>query len=403
VTFTDCTRLAAGALVRYPLRTCMMLLATAIGVAAVLVLTALGEGARRFVAAEFQSLGTHLLIVLPGKVETTGMGPGLAAGESPRDITLEDARALLRSPSVDKVAPIVVGAAVVSFGGLERDITVMGSTASLLDLRRWEMARGEFLTDQDWDRASPECVIGHTIDRELFAGRSSIGQWLRVGDRRCRVVGVLARQGMSVMVDVDELVLLPVVSAQQLLNAPGLFRVLVEATDRSTVAAAQRDITEIMKKRHRGKEDVTIITQDSVLSTFDGIFRALTAGLAGIASVSLLVAGVLIMNIMLVAVSQRTREIGLLKALGANRGHITRLFLTEAVILATFGAGAGIVLGSAAVWLMRTLYSDLDFMPPVWAVAGAFAIAVGCGLLFGLMPARRAARLDPIAALAGRL
>jgi putative ABC transport system permease protein len=223
-----------------------------------------------------------------------------------------------------------------------------------------------------------------------------------VGERRCRIVGVLAKQGMSVMVNVDELVILPVASAQQLLNVPGLFRVLVQAAGREAVLPAKRDVTEILKTRHRGQEDVTVITQDSVLATFDGIFRALTAALAGIASISLLVAGVLIMNVMLVAVSQRTREIGLLKALGANRRQVTRLFLTEAVILSIFGAVAGTVVGYAAVGLMKGLYPNLDFTPPLWAVAGAFAVAVACGMLFGILPARRAARLDPIAALAGR-
>lgn len=401
MTFGDCNRVAFGALVRYPLRTAMMLLATAIGVAAVLVLTALGEGARRFVAQEFQSLGTHLLVVLPGKTETTGMGPGLMAGETPRDITLEDAGALLRSPAVEKVAPIVIGAATVSFNGLERDITIMGATASLVEVRHWKVGLGKFLHEEDWDRASPECVIGDTIRRELFADQPAVGQWLRVGERRCRVVGVLAKQGMSVMVNVDELVILPVASAQQLLNVPGLFRILIQAASRDDVLPAKRDVTEILKERHRGQEDVTVITQDSVLSTFDGIFGALTAALAGIASVSLVVAGVLIMNVMLVAVSQRTREIGLLKALGANRREVTRLFLTEAVILSIFGAIAGMILGYAAVALMRGLYPDIDFTPPVWAVAGSFAIAVGCGMVFGILPARRAARLDPITALAG--
>jgi putative ABC transport system permease protein len=402
MTLTDSTRVAFSALARYPLRTTMMLLATAIGVAAVLVLTSLGEGARRFVSGEFQSLGTHLLIVLPGKVETSGMGPGLMTGETPRDITLGDAQALRRSPWVREVAPLVIGAAPVSWNGLEREITVMGATASLLTVRQWRIGLGEFLRDQDWDVASPECVIGDKVRRELFGTTPPIGRWLRVGERRCRVVGVLARQGMSVMVNVDELVILPVAAAQQLLNAPGLFRILIQADGREDVQPGRRDVVRIIRERHRGQEDVTVITQDGVLSTFDGIFGALTAALAGIASVSLVVAGVLIMNVMLVAVSQRTREIGLLKALGANRDQVMRLFLTEAVILSAFGALAGTALGMAAVFGMRLVYPELDFSPPAWAVAGSFLIAIGCGMVFGILPARRAARLDPIAALAGR-
>lgn len=402
MTFLDCNRVAFGALARYPLRTAMMLLATAIGVCAVLVLTSLGEAARRFVAAEFQALGTHLLVVLPGKTETTGMGPGLMTGETPRDLTLEDARALLRIPSVAQVAPLVVGAATVYYGGLQRDITVMGATAALVDVRQWRLALGRFLRDEDWERAAPDCVLGAVVRSELFGDGPVIGQWLRVGERRCRVVGVLARQGISVMVNVDELVVMPVASAQQLLDVPGLFRVLVQAVDRDSVLTARREVIETIKLRHRGVEDVTVITQDSVLATFDGIFGALTAALAAIASVSLMVAGILIMNIMLVAVSQRTAEIGLLKALGANRSQITRLFLSEAVMLALFGAIFGIAVGYAVVAVLQGLYPDLEFHPPPWAVAGSFAIAVVCGMVFGILPARRAARLDPIAALARR-
>jgi putative ABC transport system permease protein len=400
--FLDCNRVAFSALARYPLRTAMMLLATAIGVAAVLMLTALGEAARRFVAAEFQSLGTHLLIVLPGKMETTGGGPGLMLGRSPRDLTLGDAAALLRSPAVEKVAPVAVGSAAVSFGGLEREGPVMGSTASMLEIRRWTVSIGESLQHEDWDRASPDCVIGAVLRRELFGDTPPVGQWLRVGDRRCRVRGVLRPQGRSVMVDVDELVILPVASAQALLNSPGLFRVLVQARSRAAMPVAKRDILRIVKTRHRGDEDITVITQDAVLSTFDGIFGTLTVALAGIASVSLIVAGVLIMNVMLVAVSQRTREIGLLKALGGNRRQIMLLFLSEAIILATIGALVGLGLGFIAVAVMAGVYPTLDFAPPTWAVTSAVVIAILSGVVFGLLPARRAARLDPIAALAGR-
>jgi putative ABC transport system permease protein len=400
--FFDCSRLAYGAVARSPARTLMMLLATAIGVSAVLVLTSLGEAARRFVTDEFQSLGTDLVIVIPGRTETTGMGPGLLAGETPRDLTLGDARAVLRARSVAKVAPVMVGSASASYNGLEREIPILGTTRAFMEIRRWHMSLGEFLPGTDMTRASPVCVIGRTTQQELFGKIPPIGKWLRVGDRRCRVSGVLGDLGRSVMMDTDDIVILPVVSAQTLFNSPGLFRIITQAAGHDSVQNAKNQILNIIKKRHYGEEDVTVVTQDAVLSTFEGIFRTLTLVLAGIATISLLVAGVLIMNVMLVAVSQRTAEIGLLKAIGARRRQIIALFLTEAIFLASLGGAVGIVLGYLAIGAMAVLYPAMNFSPPLWAVAGAFGIAMACGVFFGILPARRAAELDPIAALASR-
>jgi putative ABC transport system permease protein len=400
--FADCNRLAFGAVTRYPLRTIMMLLATAIGVAAVLVLSSLGEAARRFVTAEFQALGTHLIIVIPGKSETTGSGAGIMLGETPRDLTLDDARALLRSSAVEKVAPVIVGSAAISRGGLERDVTVLGTTAEFREIRQWTMMLGEFLPNVGMERAAPVCAIGAVISLDFFGRDSPIGQWLRVGDRRCRVAGVLSPQGTSVMINTNEAVIVPVISAQAMFDSPGLFRIIIQATSRDTMLRAQRDVRRIITERHYGEEDVTVITQDAVLSTFDGIFGALTAALAGIASISLIVAGVLIMNVMLVAVSQRSREIGLLKAIGAKRRQIIALFITEAIVLATMGAIAGVAMGYASVGLMTGLYPSLDFRPPLWSVGGAVLVAISSGVFFGIMPARRAAALDPIAALSGQ-
>ena len=400
--FADCNRIAFGALSRYPLRTAMMLLATAIGVAAVLVLSSLGEAARRFVTDEFQSLGTHLIIVFPGKSETTGGGLGMMIGETPRDLTLDDARALMRSSAVDKIAPVIVGSASVSLGGLERDVTVFGTTAKFREIRQWTMMLGEFLPNVGMERAAPVCAIGAVISEELFGREPPIGRWLRVGDRRCRVAGVLSPQGTSVMINTDEAVMIPIVSAQAMFDSPGLFRIIIQATSREAMPKAQADVRRIITERHYGEEDVTVITQDAVLNTFDGIFGALTAALAGIASVSLIVAGVLIMNVMLVAVSQRTREIGLLKALGAKKRQIILLFITEAIFLATMGAVVGVAVGYIAVTVMTGVYPTLDFTPPLWSVAGAVTVAIASGIFFGIMPARRAAELDPIAALSGQ-
>lgn len=399
---TDCNRIAFGAVVRYPLRTGMMLLATSIGVGAVLLLTSLGESARGYVSQQFQTLGTNLVIVLPGKTETAGTGPGVISGATARDLTLDDARALTRSRAIKLIAPVIVGSSAVSLGGLERETTVLGTTPEFADIRQWKMGLGEFLPNVDMDRASPVCVIGQVIRSELFRDEPPIGKWLRIGDRRCRVTGVLTDQGTSIMLDVDEIVIVPVSYAQTLFDVSGLFRIIVQATGRDTVDRARRDIVRIIKRRHYGEEDVTVITQDAVLSTFDGIFDTLTQALAGIASISLIVAGVLIMNVMLVAVSQRTQEIGLLKALGATRRQIIALFLTEAAFLAVFGGLAGLGFGYLAIWGLRALYPAYIFMPPVWAAAGAFMVAIACGIFFGIWPAQKAAALDPIAALAGR-
>ena len=398
----DCNRIAFGAVTRYPLRTGMLLLATSIGVGAVLMLTALGESARGYISQQFRALGTNLIIVLPGKTETAGASPGMLAGATARDLTLDDARALSRSSAIRRIAPVIVGAAGVSLGGLERETAIIGTTQEFAGIREWRMGLGEFLPDVDLDRASPVCVIGHLLRQELFRDKPPIGQWLRLGDRRCRVTGVLLPQGTSIMVDVDEVVIVPVSYAQTLFDTSGLFRILVQATGRDTMDRAKRDVIEIIKARHYGEEDVTVITQDGVLATFDGIFDTLTRALAGIAAISLIVAGVLIMNVMLVAVSQRTSEVGLLKALGATRRQIIALFLAEAAFLAVFGGLAGLVVGYAATIAVRAFFPEYVYLPPLWAAGGAFMVAICCGIFFGIWPARKAADLDPIDALAGR-
>jgi putative ABC transport system permease protein len=398
----DLIRMAGQSVRRARLRSAMLLLAMGIGVSAVVVLSALGEGARRFVTDEFRSLGTHLIIVFPGRSETTGVQPGLFSGETPRDLTLGDAEALLRVPGVERVAPLVIGAAPASARALEREAPILGSTADLLAVRHWRMSQGEFLPPGELDRDVAVCVIGANVRRELFAGRNALGESLRIGDRRFRVIGVLASEGRSIGMDVQELVIIPVRAAQALFNSDSLFRILVQTRTREAMERVRDQVIETLAARHQGERDVTVVTQDSVLSTFDVIFTALTLALAGIASISLAVAGVLVMNVMLVAVSQRTAEVGLLRAVGATRRQVTALFLTEAVLLSLAGAVAGIVVGLACNWIVGRIYPDLPLTTPPWALALAVLTALASGVGFGLMPARRAARLDPVLALSGR-
>ena len=398
----DVLGFAFSALERSRVRTALMLLAMAIGVAAVVVLTSLGEGARRYVTGQFASLGTNLLIVIPGRTETTGGAPAILVGQTPRDLTIQDSQALLRSPAVRRVAPIMVGSAGVSWSGLEREVPVLGSTADLLEIRRWKLSLGRFLPAGDPERAASVCVIGGKVRAELFGAEPVIGQWLRIGDRRFRVVGVMASEGRSIGVDVQEVVIVPVASAQALFDSPSLFRILVEARDRDLIPAAKRHILGTIRDRHQGEEDVTVITQDAVLATFDRIFKALTLTVGGIAAISLAVAGILIMNVMLVAVAQRTPEIGLLKALGARRGQILGLFLTESALLSMLGAALGFGIGEGGSRLIGYVYPALPVGSPWWAVLAALGVAVLTGILFGALPARRAARLDPVEALGGR-
>lgn len=196
--------------------------------------------------------------------------------------------------------------------------------------------------------------------------------------------------------------MIPVASAQQLFNTPSLFRILVETKSRSTIESVKQAIIEQLKKRHQGKRDVTVITQDAVLSTFDRILSAFTYAIGGIAAISLAVAGILIMNVMLVAVSQRTAEIGLLKALGAPQNQIIRLIICEALMLSALGALFGFLLGELGCMGLRLAFPDLPVYAPLWAVLTAIAISLLAGLVFSLLPARKAAQLDPVLALTGQ-
>jgi len=378
-----------------------MLLAMAIGVASVVLLTSLGEGARRYVTNEFISLGTHLLIVLPGRSETTG-GPPPLLGETPRDLTLEDALALGRISAIHRIAPIVVGSAPVSWKQRDREVTILGSTSDLFEIRSLSMAQGKFIPEGDPTRGVAVCVVGYKLRRELFGNQSALGAWVRIGDRRFQVIGVLAKKGQSLGLDMGDVVVVPVASAQNLFNTSALFRIMVQAKGRDAIAKAKSAILNIIRARHEGEDDITVVTQDALLSTFDRIFKALTLGVAGIAGISLAVAGILIMNVMLIAVSQRTAEIGLLKAIGAPRGQVLRLFLAESALLSLVGASLGMVLAFVGTWVLLRMFPTFPISVSLWALCAATVVSVATGLIFGVLPARRAARLDPVQALSRR-
>jgi len=392
----DLFRFSAGGLRGHRLRTALSLLGVAIGVASVIMLTSLGEGARLYVTGEFASLGSNLIIVIPGKTETAGMAPFLSS--APHDLTVDDTEALARRiPQIRRVAPVCLGTGPAKYGERSRDVTVIGSTHEIREIRQLKMGIGRFLPPGERD--APVCVIGTKIQRELFGNRNPLGEMVRIGGTRFRIIGVMAPRGTSIGLDLDEVVHIPIDTAMRIFNRTSLFRVLAEVNSQREMGSAERAIIEVLKERHDGEEDVTVMTQDAVLSTFDQILQMLTAALAGIAAISLTVAGIGIMNVMLVSVSERTREIGLLKALGVTRRQIVAVFLIEAAVISTAGGFVGLVFGVGTGQVLRRLYPEFPVQPPIWAVAAALFVSISIGILFGVFPSRRAARLDPIEAL----
>jgi len=398
---TDLLRFSSRSLGGHRLRASLSLTGVAIGVASVMLLTSLGEGARRYITREFAALGSNLIIVVPGKTETEGEAPLFS--EAAHDLTLEDAHALQRrSARISRVAPISLGTATAAHGKRMREVTVVGTTAEFQKIRKIQVSIGRFLPEEEVDRSARVCVIGATIQRELFEGANPLGEVLRIGEERFKVIGVNAPRGTSLGMDLDEVVDIPVSAALSLFDERSLFRIFVEVRANEEVDAAAADIVSILRERHDGVEDVTIIQQDSVIASLEKILGVLTAALVAIATISLAVAGIGIMNVMLVSVTERTAEIGLLRALGAERAQILTLFLVEATLLSTVGGTLGILAGYGLAAGVRVIWPTFPAHPPVWAVAAGVIVALGVGLGFGAIPARRAARLDPKLALGGR-
>jgi putative ABC transport system permease protein len=387
------------ALRRQRFRSLMLLTAVALGVGAVVVLTALGEGARGYVMGEFSFLGKDTIILLPGRKETTGGMPPMT-GAAARAITLEDVEVLQRTvPGVTSLAPLVMGNGPVSFASRERDSIVVGTTAAFFDLRKLEIGQGNNLPSNAIGDSTPVAVIGQKLKTELFDNRRAIGQWIRLRDYRFRIVGVLTGSGDSFGVDLSEAIFIPVAAAQSVFNVHGLFRVMLKVEENHSIERVKDDISQRMKELHDGEQDVTVISPDSMLSTFDDILKVMTLGVAGIGAISLVVSGILVMNVTLMSVKQRTAEIGLLKALGAPAAQVRTLFLTEAAMLACAGALLGMLSGGLLVAIAKYFYPSIPFATPAWAMWAALCLAIGTALLFAWLPAQQAARMEPVDAL----
>lgn len=396
----DLLAFAGRALTGHRLRSGLSLLGVSVGIAAVIVLTALGEGARRYVIDQFAQIGSSFVAVIPGRTDTTGAMPGV--GGVPNDLTLDDARALARGlPNVNYVAPFVVATDSVAHGERRRQVLVLGVTPEFAALRRLTLARGRFLPATELGRGSALAVLGRDVATELFGGADPIGQAVRIGGRRCRVIGVLGERGQQLGMNMDEVVMVPVATGMRMFNRTSLFRIVIDVGSVAELEAVKERTRRILAERH-GEEDVTLITEAAVVDSLSAILNALTLALAAIAAISLAVAGIGILNVLLVAVSERTAEIGLLRAMGASRRQVMGCFLAEAILLSGAGGALGLAAGAFGVRVLVGIWPALPAAPPVWAVVSAVALSLAVGAVFGWLPARRAAALDPVEALAGR-
>jgi putative ABC transport system permease protein len=384
------------ALREHRLRSALSMLGIAIGVAAVMLLTSVGEGARSYVAAQFSQFGTNLLQVTPGRIETVGI-PGVLGG-STRKLTLADAEALGRVPGVLGIVPTVVGQGAVEGGGRTRDVYVIATTSQAPGVWKMPVRRGSFLQGRDASRAGSEAVLGPKLAREMFGEESALGQWVRIAGARLRVVGVMESKGEMLAFDLDDVAYVDLATGMQLFNTDELSEIDVEFSPEVGSDLLVERVTRVLTERH-GREDFTVLTQAAMLEAFDAVLRAVTLAVAAIGGVSLLVGAIGVLTILWIAVGERTHEIGLLRAIGAPRGEILRIFLVESALLAGLGGAAGLLLGAGSAALIGLLVPGLPIeSSPQFAAAGLL-LSIATGLVAGVAPARRAARLDPIESL----
>ena len=392
----DSLHLALRAITAQRLRSFLTLLGIAVGIAAVILLTSIGEGIHRFVLAEFSQFGTNVIGIHPGKTKTGGSPSGLPT--SARPLSLDDARALASLPNVVAMTPSIWGNAEVGANGRLRRTSVYGVGPQMLEVFKGKVRAGQFLPPEDADHARALVVLGPKLKEELYGPENALGTRLRIGPDQFRVVGVLEAKGQFLGIDLDDAAYIPTARALELYNRDGMMKIDLAYEEGIPAARVSALVTNMLKARH-GREDFTLTTQEDMLRTLSNILDVLTMAVGALGSISLLVGGVGIVTIMTIAVSERTSEIGLLVALGAPRWTILGLFLGEAVALSALGGLFGLALGIGLAQLIHLFVPALPVHTPVAFVVVAELVAMVIGLLAGVLPARRAAQLDPVDAL----
>jgi putative ABC transport system permease protein len=379
------------------LRSFLSTLGVAIGIAAVILLTSIGEGTRRYLLAEFTQFGTNILAINPGKTETGGI-PGIFGGTTHK-LTLDDAAAIERLPDVQEQVPMAVGQARVEAEGKGRSVFIYGVTSSFPAVMKFEVGQGAFLPAGDPRRGSLVAVLGPRVKRELFGDENALGKFVRVAGHRLRVIGVMAPKGRMLGFDIDDAVYVPVTTGMRMFNLDELQEIDVLFAHEGITESVAASVRRLLTDRHGGKEDFTITTQTEMLKVFNNVMSAITTAVGAIAGVSLVVGAIGVFTMMWISVGERVGEIGLLRALGGTESEVRSLFLLEAVALTVIGGVCGVAVGLGIAGLLRIGVPGLPvYTPPSYVVAAVIVSAVA-GLVAGVLPARRAAALDPVEAL----
>ncbi|MDO9050746.1 MAG: ABC transporter permease [Methylotenera sp.] len=393
----DATRFALQAITSHRMRSFLTLLGIAVGIAAVILLTSIGEGVHRFVLAEFTQFGTNVIGVAPGKVKTGGQPP-TGIPTTARLLTMEDAQALKQLPQVTGSTPTVWGNSEVEGNGRLRRTTIYGVDADFTRVFSSKVRIGSFLPREGAGSSRAFVVLGSKLRNELFGTTNPLGARVRIGGLHFRVIGVMAPKGQFLGIDLDDTAFIPAQRALELYNREGLMEIHVMYAEGASSATVAKAVKKQLTLRH-GHEDFTVTTQEDMLKTLSNILNILTMAVGALGGISLLVGAVGIVTIMTISVTERTNEIGLLVALGARRSTVLGLFLSESIILAALGGVLGLLLGVGLAQLISLLIPTFPVHTPWSFAVGALLMSAVIGLLAGVLPARSAAHLDPIEAL----